>query len=146
MKSTGFRLPLRRGVKLQIIAILLLFTVITTVLTGCLIYSLISRQVIRDAWQQHESLLNSACSSVNQQLEQLQSFSWQLNNHSGVSMYLRLKTQTPQNIIIKQQIIEQMQQMIKQMSKGGMLGGMGGGMGMGGFGRMHGLGKRKRKR
>ncbi|MBP3648846.1 MAG: helix-turn-helix domain-containing protein [Clostridia bacterium] len=111
MKSTGFRLPLRRGVKLQIIAILLLFTVITTVLTGCLIYSLISRQVIRDAWQQHESLLNSACSSVNQQLEQLQSFSWQLNNHSGVSMYLRLKTQTPQNIIIKQKIIEQMQQM-----------------------------------
>ena len=48
------------------------------------------------------------------------------------------------NRLLKQ--FEQMQQMIKQMSKGGMLGGMGGGMGMGGFGRMHGLGKRKRKR
>ena len=42
------------------------------------------------------------------------------------------------NRLLKQ--FEQMQQMIKQMTKGGMLGGMGG------FGRMHGLGKRKRKK
>ena len=47
------------------------------------------------------------------------------------------------NRLLKQ--FEQMQQMIKQMSKSGMFGGMGGGLGMGGFGRMHGLGKRKRK-
>ena len=49
------------------------------------------------------------------------------------------------NRLLKQ--FDQMQQMIKQMSKGGMFGGMGGGMGgLGGFGRMHGLGKRKRKK
>ena len=47
------------------------------------------------------------------------------------------------NRLLKQ--FEQMQQMIKQMSKGGMFGGKAGAMGMGGFGRMHGLGKRKRK-
>ena len=46
------------------------------------------------------------------------------------------------NRLLKQ--FDQMQQMIKQMSKGGMFGGKG--MGMGGFGRMHGLGKRKRKK
>jgi len=46
------------------------------------------------------------------------------------------------NRLLKQ--FEQMQQMIKQMSKGGMFGGKG--MGMGGFGRTHGLGKRKRKK
>ena len=43
------------------------------------------------------------------------------------------------NRLLKQ--FDQMQQMIKQMSKGGMFGGMGGS-----FGRMHGLGKRKRKK
>ena len=46
------------------------------------------------------------------------------------------------NRLLKQ--FEQIQQMIKQMSKGGMFGGKG--MGRGGFGCMHGLGKRKRKK
>ena len=46
------------------------------------------------------------------------------------------------NRLLKQ--FEAMQEMVKQLSKGGMLGGKGGGFG--GFGRMHGLGKRKRKK
>ena len=111
MKSGKNRGARTHRVQLQIMAVLLLFALLTTFLTGWIIYGQVSDQVIRDAWQQHESLLSSACMSVNQQIEQLRSFSWQLNNHSGVQLYLHLKDQTPQNILTKKTIIELMQQM-----------------------------------
>ena len=101
----------RYRVQMQMTLLLLVFTVVTTLATGWLIYSQVSEQVIRDAWKQHESLLDSACLSLNQQIEQMRSFTWQLNNDSGVEMYLHLKEQTPKNILTKKSIIELLQKM-----------------------------------
>ena len=42
---------------------------------------------------------------LNQQIEQMRSFTWQLSNHSGVEMYLHLKEQTPKNILTKKEPI-----------------------------------------
>ena len=104
------RLP-RYRVQVQMTLLLLLFTIVTTLATGWIIYGQVSEQVIRDAWKQHESLLESACMSLNRQIEQMRSFTWQLNNDSGVEMYLHLKEQTPKNILTKKSIIELLQKM-----------------------------------
>ncbi|MBR3016824.1 MAG: helix-turn-helix transcriptional regulator, partial [Clostridia bacterium] len=104
------RLP-RYRVQVQMTLLLLIFTIVTTLATGWMIYAQVSEQVIRDAWMQHESLLESACMSLNREIEQLRSFTWQLNNHSGVQLYLHLREQTPKNILTKKTIIEQLQQM-----------------------------------
>ena len=100
-----------RRVQLQMVVLLLLFTLLTTQLTGWVIYELLSDQVIRDTWQQQEALLRSACASVNREIEQVKSFSWQLSNDNGVEKYLRLKEQTPKDILTKRDIIEELQQM-----------------------------------
>ena len=100
-----------RRVQLQMVVLLLLFTLLTTQLTGWVIYELLSDQVIRDTWQQQEALLRSACASVNREIEQVKSFSWQLSNDNGVEKYLRLKEQTPKDILAKRDIIEELQQM-----------------------------------
>ena len=99
------RLP-RYRVQVQMTLLLLIFTIVTTLATGWIIYAQVSEQVIRDAWEQHASLLDSACMSLNQQIEQMRSFTWQLSNHSGVEMYLHLKEQTPKNILTKKDIID----------------------------------------
>ena len=104
------RLP-RYRVQVQMTLLLLIFTIVTTLATGWIIYAQVSEQVIRDAWEQHASLLDSACMSLNQQIEQMRSFTWQLSNHSGVEMYLHLKEQTPKNILTKTTIIELLQKM-----------------------------------
>ena len=93
------------------VVLLLLFTLLTTLLTGWIIYDRTSEQVMRDAWQQQESLLRSACGAVNREVEQMKSFSWQLNNDSGVQRYLHLAGQTPRDILVKREIIEKLQQM-----------------------------------
>lgn len=72
-KGFSARLP-GRSVRVQLTVLLLSFTLLATSLTGMLIYRHTSRQLIADAWQQHETLLKAACSSINQQLEQLRSF------------------------------------------------------------------------
>ena len=100
-----------RRVQLQMVVLLVLFTLLTTQLTGWIIYELMSDQVIRDTWQQQEALLRSACASVNREIEQVKSFSWQLSNDNGVEKYLRLKEQTPKDILTKRDIIEELQQM-----------------------------------
>ena len=100
-----------RRVQLQMVVLLLLFTLLTTQLTGWIIYELMSDQVIKDTWQQQEALLRSACASVNREIEQVKSFSWQLSNDNGVEKYLRLKEQTPKDILTKRDIIEELQQM-----------------------------------
>ena len=100
-----------RRVQLQMIVLLLLFTLLATQLTGWIIYDRTSEQVIRDTWQQQEALLRSACASVNREIEQIKSFSWMLNNNNGVEKYLRLKEQTPKDILTKRDIIEELQQM-----------------------------------
>ena len=41
-----------RRVQLQMVVLLLLFTILTTSLTGWIIYDRMSDQVIRDTWQQ----------------------------------------------------------------------------------------------
>ena len=46
-----------RRVQLQMVVLLLLFTLLTTLLTGWIIYDRTSDQVIRDTWQQREALL-----------------------------------------------------------------------------------------
>ena len=40
-----------RRVQLQMVVLLLLFTLLTTLLTGSIIYDRTSEQVIRDTWQ-----------------------------------------------------------------------------------------------
>ncbi|MBR5109336.1 MAG: helix-turn-helix transcriptional regulator [Clostridia bacterium] len=104
------RLP-RYRVQVQMTLLLLIFTIVTTLATGWLIYTQVSEQAIRDAWMQHESLLESACMSLNRQIEQMRSFTWQLNNHSGVQLYLHLKEQTPKNILTKKAVIALLQEM-----------------------------------
>ncbi len=111
MKRDTKRWLPRYRVQVQTTLLLLVFTIVTTLATGWIIYSQVSGQVIRDAWAQHESLLDSACMSLNQQIEQMRSFTWQLSNHSGVEMYLHLKEQTPKNILTKKTIIELLQKM-----------------------------------
>ena len=111
MKRDQKRWLPRYRVQVQTTLLLLIFTIVTTLATGWIIYSQVSGQVIRDAWAQHESLLDSACMSLNQQIEQMRSFTWQLSNHSGVEMYLHLKEQTPKNILTKKAIIELLQKM-----------------------------------
>ena len=100
-----------RRVQLQMVVLLLLFTILTTSLTGWIIYERMSDQVIRDTWQQQEALLRSACASVNREIEQVKSFSWQLSNDSGVQRYLHLAEETPKDILTKRAIIEKLQQM-----------------------------------
>ena len=101
----------RRRVQLQMVVLLLLFTLLTTLLTGWIIYDRTSDQVIRDTWQQQEALLRSACATVNREIEQIKSFSWQMNNDSGIQRYLHLSEQTPKDILTKKEIIEKLQQM-----------------------------------
>ena len=101
----------RRRVQLQMIGLLLLFALLSTVLTGWLIYDRTSGQVLRDAWQQHEALLRNAAAAVNREIGQLKSFSWQLSNDSRVVQYLHLTEQTPKNILSKQGIIGELQRM-----------------------------------
>ena len=100
-----------RRVQLQMVVLLLLFTLLTTQLTGWVIYELLSDQVIRDTWQQQEALLRSACASVNREIDQVKSFSWQISNDNAMEKYLRLKEQTPKDILNKRDIIEELQQM-----------------------------------
>lgn len=100
-----------RRVQLQMVVLLLLFTLLTTSLTGWIIYDKTSEQVIRDTWQQQEALLRNACASVNREIEQIKSFSWQLSNDTGVQRYLHLTEQTPKDILTKRGIIEKLQQM-----------------------------------
>ena len=111
MKQDRKRWLPRYRVQVQMTLLLLIFTVVTTLATGWIIYAQVSEQVLRDAWEQHESLLESACMSLNRQIEQMRSFTWQLNNDSGVEMYLHLKEQTPKNILTKKSIIELLQKM-----------------------------------
>ncbi len=100
-----------RGVRLQLIGFLLLFALLSTLLTGWLIYDRMSDQVLRDTWQQHEALLRSAAASVNREIGQMKSFSWQLSNDARIIRYLHLPEQTPQDILIKQGIIGDLQRM-----------------------------------
>ena len=100
-----------RRVQLQMVVLLLLFTLLTTLLTGWIIYDRTSEQVIRDTWQQQEALLRSACAAVNREIGQVKSFSWQLSNDTGVQRYLHLTEQTPKDILTKRGIIEKLQQM-----------------------------------
>ena len=100
-----------RRVQLQMVVLLLLFTLLTTLLTGWIIYDRTSEQVIRDTWQQQEALLRSACSAVNREIEQVKSFTWQMNNDNSVQRYLHLTEQTPKDILAKRGIIEKLQQM-----------------------------------
>ena len=111
MRLRAERKTRHRRVQLQMVVLLLLFTLLTTLLTGWIIYSRTSEQVIRDTWQQQEALLRSACSSVNREIEQIKSFSWQLSNDNGVQLYLHLTEQTPKDILTKREIIEKLQQM-----------------------------------
>ena len=100
-----------RRVQLQMVVLLLLFTLLTTSLTGWIIYDRTSDQVIRDTWQQQEALLRSACASLNREIDQIRSFSWQISNDNGVQKYLHLTEQTPKDILTKRGIIEKLQQM-----------------------------------
>ena len=109
-QQTG-RKTRHRRVQLQMVILLLLFTLLTTLLTGWIIYDRTSDQVIRDTWQQQEALVRSACAAVNREIEQTKSFSWQLSNDSGVQRYLHLTEQTPKDILAKREIIEELQQM-----------------------------------
>ena len=111
MKRDQRRWLPRYRVQVQITLLLLIFTIVTTLATGWIIYEQVSEQVIKDAWEQQASLLESACMSLNQQIEQMRSFTWQLSNHSGVEMYLHLKEQTPKNILTKKEIIDLLQEM-----------------------------------
>ena len=101
----------RYRVQAQMMFLLLVFTVTTTLATGWILYRYVSEQAIADAWKQHESLLDSACTALNRQIEQMRSFTWQLDNNSDVEMYLHLKEQTPRNILTKKAIIELLQKM-----------------------------------
>ncbi len=100
-----------RRVRLQMIGFLLLFALLSTLLTGWLIYDRMSGQVLRDTWQQHEALLRSAAASVNREIGQIKSFSWQLSNDARISRYLHLAKQTPRDILTKQGIIGDLQRM-----------------------------------
>ena len=111
MKQRANRKTHHRRVQLQMVVLLLLFTLLTTLLTGWIIYDRTSEQVIRDTWQQQEALLRSACSAVNREIEQIKSFSWQLSNDNGVHRYLHLTEQTPKDTLTKREIIEKLQQM-----------------------------------
>ena len=111
MKRRAERRTHHRRVQMQMVVLLLLFTLLSTLLTGWIIYGRMSEQVIRDTWQQQEALLRSTCSAVNREIEQMKSFSWQLNNDSGVQRYLHLTEQMPKDILTKRDIIEKMQQM-----------------------------------
>ena len=111
MKRRAERQTRHRRVQLQMVVLLLLFTLLTTLLTGWIIYDRTSEQVIRDTWQQQEALLRSACSSVNREIEQMKSFSWQMSNDNDVQRYLHLTEQTPKDILTKRGIIEKLQQM-----------------------------------
>ena len=68
MKQRANRKTHHRRVQLQMVVLLLLFTLLTTLLTGWIIYDRTSEQVIRDTWQQQEALLRSACASVNREI------------------------------------------------------------------------------
>ena len=105
MKKTAGRQTRHRRVQLQMVVLLLLFTLLTTLLTGWIIYSQTSQQVIRDTWQQQEAMLRSACAAVNREIDQIKSFTWQLSNDSGVQRYLHLAEQTPKDILTKRGII-----------------------------------------
>ena len=100
-----------RRVRLQMIGFLLLFALLSTLLTGWLIYDRMSGQVLRDAWQQHEALLRSAAASVNREIGQIKSFSWELSNDARIIRYLHLTQQTPRDILSKQGIIGDLQRM-----------------------------------
>lgn len=100
-----------RRVKLQMVVLLLLFTLLATLLTGWILYDRTSEQVIRDTWQQQEALVRSACAAVNREIEQVRTFSWQLGNDNGVQRYLHLAGETPTDILAKRNIIEKLQQM-----------------------------------
>ena len=111
MKERAVKKTRHRRVQLQMVVLLLLFTLLTTQLTGWIIYELMADQVIKDTWQQQEALLRSACAAVNREIEQVKSFSWQLSNDNGVEKYLRLKEQAPKDILAKRDIIDELQQM-----------------------------------
>jgi len=100
-----------RRVQLQMVILLLLFTILSTLVTGFIIYGRTSEQVISATWQQQEALLKSACMAVNREIEQVKSFSWQLSNDSRVQRYLHLTEQTPKDILTKGEIIQNLQQM-----------------------------------
>ena len=111
MKRRAGKQTHHRRVQLQMVVLLLLFTLLATLLTGWILYDRTSEQVIRDTWQQQEALLRSACAAVNREIEQMKSFTWQLNNDSGVQHYLHLTEQTPKDILTKREIIERLAQM-----------------------------------
>ena len=100
-----------RRVQLQMVILLLLFTLLSTLVTGWIIYGRTSEQVISATWQQQEALLRSACMTVNREIEQIKAFSWQLSNDSRVQRYLHLTEQTPKDILTKREIVENLQQM-----------------------------------
>ncbi len=99
------RRMLRYRVQAQWTVLLVLFTAVTTFVTGWILYGRMSDQVIRGAWQQHEALLDSACTALDQQIDQMRSFTWQLNTDTDVQRYLYLKEQTPRDILAKTGII-----------------------------------------
>ncbi len=111
MERRGEKKTRHRRVQLQMLVLLLIFTLLATLLTGWIIYNRTSDQVIRDTWQQQEALIRSACSAVNREIEQIRTFSWQLHNDNGVQRYLHLTEETPNSILVKRDIIEKLQQM-----------------------------------
>lgn len=100
-----------RRVQLQMVVLLLLFTLLSTLVTGWILYGRTSEQVISATWQQQEALLKSACMAVDREIEQIKAFSWQLSNDSRVQRYLHLTEQTPKDILTKREIIGNLQQM-----------------------------------
>ena len=100
LKSTKISL-FHRSVRVKLMTLLIAFTVVTTVFTGFWLYQRTSSQLMEDAWRQQEALLKTTCVSMDQQLEQLNSFLWQLSNDRSVETFLFLSDQTPSHILIK---------------------------------------------
>lgn len=99
------------GVRAQLIAILLTLTLLATSLTGWMIYERAADQLIEDAWTQNQALLETALAAVNRQIEQMRSFSWQLSNHNKIVTLLYARDQTPENILVKRDLIDLLQGM-----------------------------------
>ncbi len=110
LKSTKISL-FHRSVRVKLMTLLIAFTVVTTVFTGFWLYQRTSSQLMEDAWRQQEALLKTTCVSMDQQLEQLNSFSWQLSNDRSVETFLFLSDQTPSHILIKKDLIETLKNM-----------------------------------
>lgn len=106
IKMASLRIPFSgRSARVKLMAVLLTFTMVSSALTGFWIYRRMSGRLIQDAWQQYETLLKTACAAIDQQVEQMNSFSWQLSNDRSVQSYLYLTSQTPSDILVKKDLI-----------------------------------------